>query len=327
MSYFLAASLVKLRNEVNSIWPNRSKVSDGWIGDAAHSARKSDHNPDWSAPGRRRGVVRALDITVRGIDVDLLLKHTTNDSRVAYVIYNRRIYTHSRGWYRYNGSNPHTSHVHVSIAHTNTAENDLKTWISSVSSSKTSTASKPKSSSSSSSATIGQARTNRDKVPVHSHRDSSGDRQIDTLHNKGYRVNIVERSGSWVRIRNSKGPGGNGWVAAAHLDGVPDPKDEWPDAALPRTASHTTDSHNAWVKLLGDVGYKDKSLTVAFQKWLRDLGRYQGTIDGNFGPRTVRALQRFLSSKGLYKGVVDGQRGPMTIRAEIDYLNDQAQYY
>src|SRR5690625_1832429 len=121
VSYFLAASLVKLRNEVNALWPNRSKVSDGWIGDAAHSARKSDHNPDWSAPGRRRGVVRALDITVRGIDVDRLLRHTTNDSRVAYVIYNRRIYTHARGWYRYTGSNPHTNHVHVSIAHTNTA--------------------------------------------------------------------------------------------------------------------------------------------------------------------------------------------------------------
>lgn len=145
MSYFLAASLVKLRDEVNSLWPNRSKVSDGWIGDAAHSARKSDHNPDWGAPGRRRGVVRALDITVRGIDVDRLLRHTTNDSRVAYVIYNRRIYTHSRGWYAYNGSNPHTNHVHVSIAHTSTAENDTKTWISSVSgSTTTATASKPK---------------------------------------------------------------------------------------------------------------------------------------------------------------------------------------
>lgn len=129
MSYFLAASLAKLRDEVNTRWPNRSKVSDGWIGDTAHQARKSDHNPDWTAPGNRRGVVRALDITTKGIDVDLLLKHTTNDSRVAYVIYNRRIYTHSRGWYRYTGSNPHTGHVHVSIRHTAKAETDLKPWI------------------------------------------------------------------------------------------------------------------------------------------------------------------------------------------------------
>ena len=145
MTYFLAPSLVKLRNEINTLWPKRSKASDGWIGDAAHSARKSDHNPDWSAPGKRRGVVRALDITTRGIDVDLLLRHTTNDSRVAYVIYNRRIYTHAKGWYNYTGSNPHTNHVHVSIAHTHTAEYDLKTWISSRTAAKaaTTTTAKP----------------------------------------------------------------------------------------------------------------------------------------------------------------------------------------
>lgn len=131
MSYYLAASLRKLRDEVNAVWPNRSKISDGWIGDTSHQARKSDHNPDYASGG----VVRALDITARGIDVNRLLRHTTNDSRVAYVIYNRRIYTHSRGWYRYTGSNPHTSHVHVSIAHSRTAERDVKTWISSSSSS------------------------------------------------------------------------------------------------------------------------------------------------------------------------------------------------
>src|SRR5699024_7030771 len=102
---------------------------DGAVGDTSHQARKSDHNPDWSAPGRRRGVVRALDITTRGIDVNRLLKHTTNDSRVSYVIYNRRIYQHSTGWKPYYGSNPHTQHVHVSIAHTRTAERDLKNWI------------------------------------------------------------------------------------------------------------------------------------------------------------------------------------------------------
>lgn len=136
MSYYLATSLKKLRDEVNVLWPNRSKISDGWIGDTSHQARKSDHNPDYSSGG----VVRALDVTARGIDVNRLLRHTTNDSRVAYVIYNRRIYTHSRGWYRYTGSNPHTSHVHVSIAHSRTAERDVKVWFGS-SSSHTSTSS------------------------------------------------------------------------------------------------------------------------------------------------------------------------------------------
>lgn len=127
MSYYLAASLTKLRDEVNALWPNRSRVSDGWIGDTSHQARKSDHNPDYASGG----VVRAIDITKNGIDVNRLLKHTTNDSRVSYVIYNRRIYQHSTGWKPYYGSNPHTQHVHVSIAHTRTAERDLKNWITS----------------------------------------------------------------------------------------------------------------------------------------------------------------------------------------------------
>lgn len=75
------------------------------------------------------------------------------------------------------------------------------------------------SSSSSSSSSYRTKRTNQDKVAVHSHRDSSGKRQVDTLHNAGYRVNVVsDPVGSWTRIRNSKGPGGNGWVASAELN-------------------------------------------------------------------------------------------------------------
>ena len=103
----------------------------------------------------------------------------------------------------------------------------------------------------------------------------------------------------------------------------------WPHVALPVTSKHTTASHNAWVKLLADVGYKDSNLTTAFQKWLRDLSYYKGRIDGSFGPMTVRALQSFLVSKGLLpnSAYVDGNRGPVTIKAEIRYLNDQAKFY
>lgn len=118
MTYYLAPSLVTLRNQVNALHPERDKSSDGWIGDARHQASRSDHNPDYSAGG----VVRALDIDKDGIDLDRLLAGLLDDARTAYVIWNRRIWTRAAGWRTYTGSNPHTSHVHVSLRHTPSAE-------------------------------------------------------------------------------------------------------------------------------------------------------------------------------------------------------------
>lgn len=125
MTYFLAPSLVALRDEINERWPERDKASDGWIGDPAHASRLSDHNPD------SNGCVHAIDVDVDGIDVDLLLKQVIGDPRVWYVIFNRRIYSRTYGWAArvYTGSNAHTAHVHVSIRYTHTAENDTRIWL------------------------------------------------------------------------------------------------------------------------------------------------------------------------------------------------------
>lgn len=117
MSYFLAAALVQLRSQINARWPNRDKGSDGWIGDPSHQARPSDHNPDYGDGG----IVRALDIDKDGIDVEVLLKAVVGEPRVAYVIWNRRIWTHAKGWQPYSGPNGHTAHIHVSIRHTTAA--------------------------------------------------------------------------------------------------------------------------------------------------------------------------------------------------------------
>lgn len=125
MSYYLAPSLVELRGEINARWPNRDKASDGWIGDADHSSRISDHNPD------EKGCVHALDVDVDGIDVQQLLRATIGDNRVWYVIFNHRIYSRTYGWtpHVYTGSNPHTMHVHVSIRYNHDAENATRTWL------------------------------------------------------------------------------------------------------------------------------------------------------------------------------------------------------
>jgi hypothetical protein len=122
---YLAASLVRLRNELNSRWPNRDKTSDGWIGDASHQKTKSDHNPD------SKGCVHALDIDKDGIDPWLVVGQAIKHPATQYVIFDRKIWSRTRGFSAraYTGSNPHTMHIHVSIQHTSGAENAPASWL------------------------------------------------------------------------------------------------------------------------------------------------------------------------------------------------------
>jgi len=119
MAYFLSPALVRLRAEINTLWPGRDKSSDGWIGDTAHSARKSDHNPDYPAGG----IVRAIDVDKDGIPTDAVVAQIIRDPRVAYVIWNARIWENpaaypGRGYWRaYAGANAHRQHFHVSVRH------------------------------------------------------------------------------------------------------------------------------------------------------------------------------------------------------------------
>jgi len=131
MSWRLAHGLEKLRSQVNAKWPNRSKDSDGSIGDENHSARLSDHNPDGA------GIVHAIDIThdpKGGFDsyafADMLL--AKQDKRLKYVISNRRIGSGPAGpapgvWRKYSGVNPHDHHCHVSIMSGALAD-DTRDW-------------------------------------------------------------------------------------------------------------------------------------------------------------------------------------------------------
>lgn len=128
MSWKLPLSIAAAFAEANKKWPKRSKISDGTIGDTAHAARKSDHNPDAS------GIVHAFDIThdpKAGVDCTKLADHLVQkkDARVKYIIWSKRI-IESRDWTwkEYKGSNPHTKHMHVSIHSSATAEKDVSPW-------------------------------------------------------------------------------------------------------------------------------------------------------------------------------------------------------
>lgn len=126
----LANSLIVLRGQLNNIYPNRSKVSDGGIGDEAHQRQgsASDHNA-WFADSNRVGVVTAYDFTHdpdHGLDIQRLADSLaqSRDSRIKYLIANGRImipfkvdWADDYGWHwqDYTGFDPHTSHLHVSV--------------------------------------------------------------------------------------------------------------------------------------------------------------------------------------------------------------------
>lgn len=57
MSWHVAPSLLTLRDEIDYGYPERARHIDGFVGDAAHAARRSAHNPD------EDGTVRAGDLT------------------------------------------------------------------------------------------------------------------------------------------------------------------------------------------------------------------------------------------------------------------------
>lgn len=146
MSWRVANSLLKLREQVNALAPNRAKGWDGTIGDAAHQSRGSDHNP-WVRDGGM-GVVTAMDIThdpAHGVNsftmADSLL--ASKDPRIKYIISNHRIggneafYQRNRDvyslpapwkWGRYRGKNPHDHHVHVSVEDKKALYDSTNSW-------------------------------------------------------------------------------------------------------------------------------------------------------------------------------------------------------
>ena len=125
----LVAAGVKLRKQVDKAFPGRDKRSDGWIGDRAHQARKSDHNPD------RRGFVHAIDIDADLIPwnkraskkaaqelADQIVEYAASGKlgshRVKYVVFRDRIAsgTYANKWWRWRGSGyGYWNHIHVSF--------------------------------------------------------------------------------------------------------------------------------------------------------------------------------------------------------------------
>jgi hypothetical protein len=116
---WLSKAADSLRDAVTTWYPDRRTTSDGWLGDARHSARKSDHNPDST------GCVRAIDIDSRldsseGLSVylaDQIRICAKTDKRISYVIHNGMIASKILNfkWRPYSGFNKHFKHIHISF--------------------------------------------------------------------------------------------------------------------------------------------------------------------------------------------------------------------
>ena len=110
----------RLREQVDDAFPDRDRASDGWLGDARHAARTSDHNPLAGS-----GIVRAIDIDAdlqshksEAFDLaDQLRLLARSDKRISYIIFNGKIasWKLNFAWRPYKGINPHKHHIHVSF--------------------------------------------------------------------------------------------------------------------------------------------------------------------------------------------------------------------
>lgn len=277
MSYHLAPSLVSLRTETNSNWPKRDKGSDGWIGDTSHSARKSDHNPDY-ADG---GIVRAIDVDKDGINVNAFLNATIFDKRTSYVIWNRRIWGGTR-WRKYEGSNGHTKHIHVSIKHT-TAGAKAGSW---------------------GLANVKPVANNPEKVKVKRVKDQSWTNKPNgsTTFPTDYAELVIDRKFEALT---------QGAVQILmHQLGYKKNK-QW-DGKVGRLGY--IDLQN-WLQ---DVGYY--KVTPFTAKGVRKGVPLK--VDGDDGYWFWVEFQRYLKARKFYKGIIDGDSKGMTVEAVQLWLND-----
>lgn len=118
-----SAAAVAMLRQATALAPKRLKASDGLLPSVAHQKANpnSDHNTGL-----------AVDLThdpKNGIDCAVIFEKLKEDERVEYLIFDKKIWSRARaraGNRPYSGLNPHSKHLHVSIAVD--SANDTSPW-------------------------------------------------------------------------------------------------------------------------------------------------------------------------------------------------------
>lgn len=108
-------ALNTLTAELNAIFPDRDRRSDGCCGDAAHNARRSDHNANVEGWARAKDLDEDLIADMGDRQLWTLGLILLSDPRTKYIIYEKRILYPDGTNKEYFGINDHRSHLHLSI--------------------------------------------------------------------------------------------------------------------------------------------------------------------------------------------------------------------
>ena len=120
MKPWLSKAAVQMREQIDDSFADRSRKSDGWIGDQKHQNTKSDHNP---LPDT--GEVCAIDVDAKLCDqpemsiylAEQIRVAAKTDKRISYIIHVGKIASPKSFWrfVKYRGVNPHNRHIHISF--------------------------------------------------------------------------------------------------------------------------------------------------------------------------------------------------------------------
>lgn len=128
----LAKSLIALVDQVDAMWPNRDRSSDGSIASEEHSRLNPTSDHELNADG----VVTALDLDrdiAAGFNARKLAEALvgSRDPRIKYIISNGEIVSSkvsSWVWRPYTGENAHREHIHISVVSDPALYDDPRPW-------------------------------------------------------------------------------------------------------------------------------------------------------------------------------------------------------